>query len=740
MSEFNNEGGVRLTFNLRFEGAKEGDELPPAEAWAFDANGAPLAHAPVLEHRAALTLPAHLANRTVRVFFAAKRERAAHPTVSQLTREGAYEVRRRADLAQAVIEVPIWGPIWNRWFLCPCVVTGQLVTNVTLPSGVVKQLPVCNSQVTICEVWSWPWIFERLPEPILWRLRDEILDLVAGGPPIPGPGPVERTGASARLALTTSPPAAAAPPFLRPPGSAMAHTATRAEATRPSAPAISDPLILDKTRTLAFATQVDQVRAHLIDLAPFFIDWLCWWDWFEPWLWTDCIETVSTDDNGNFFAVLWRICDAPAPNLYFNAQQLQGSNWVTIYEPWVRCGTWWNYACGSSVTLLVTDPAAIPCAPSDPVTPPEGADTWVLVTAVGGSFVWGTSPPSAPPAGWVRQDGETDYGEIVDAPFGGYLGMRSGASINIPSAAVKYYRWSYRMVGTSAWFPMTDTVVRHYVKETPPALPTFPVDIMGPFTVAGESALYLFKPLSPPPPAATDPAGTITYWPNDDLFADIYSGYFNTSTLPGGAAAAAGVYQIKLEVFDENANLVAPGAGTFTFIVPDAVAPDGSITARAADHSELDADGYVFNLHIDNNVCGASISAPTISGLGSADACGFLDYDATSDPVTLAFQATHPNGFATFGFSTVRGVFGVPAADVGWPTEVWAVSAGGFTGDGTGDFTQTLVASTLLDGCVNAAFALDLDVYAKATTGWGDSISAYDASALRAFALALTTP
>ena len=207
---------------------------------------------------------------------------------------------------------------------------------------------------------------------------------------------------------------------------------------------------------------------------------------------------MTTDDNGNFFAIVWYPCDGPTPNLYFSAEQLQGSNWVTIYDPWVRCGTYWNYACGTSVVLNVTDPAAIPCAAPDPVNPPAGADSWVLVTAVGGTFVWGTAPATAPPVGWLQQDGLTDYGSTVDAPFGGYLGFRSGASIDIPRTGATYYRWSYRAMGTTPWFFMSDTVVRHYVKETPPALPTFPVETMGPLTVGSQSSLYLFKPLNPP--------------------------------------------------------------------------------------------------------------------------------------------------------------------------------------------------------------------------------------------------
>jgi len=190
-------------------------------------------------------------------------------------------------------------------------------------------------------------------------------------------------------------------------------------------------------------------------------------------------------------------------------------------------------------------------------------------------------------------------------------------------------------------------------------------------------------------------------------------------------------------VFDDAANPVVPGPTTFTFIVPQNVASDGTVTARAAQASELDADGgFMFNLHIDNNPCTASIDPPAISGGGTVNACGFLNYASASDPIAIDFEADHPNGFATFSFTMVLGATGVPSADVASGAEVWATSAGPYAGDGAGDFSDTFTVGALLDGCVNAAFAEDLQVTAKATTGWGDQIAAYNAGALRAFALA----
>ena len=168
--------------------------------------------------------------------------------------------------------------------------------------------------------------------------------------------------------------------------------------------------------------------------------------------------------------------------------------------------------------------------------------------AVGATKIWGTPSPLTPaPTGWVRTDGFTDYTDWIsglsfqNAPFGGYLGFRHGYSNNIPSPAIKYYRWSYRKVGeTGGWGELNEPVTRRYVKQSPGLLPTFPVDKLGPDTVGGKSNLFKFKPSSPPGPEPGDPPGTITYWPTDDTFGDIYTGYLSTVTIPPNIADGAG--------------------------------------------------------------------------------------------------------------------------------------------------------------------------------------------------------
>ena len=82
-----------------------------------------------------------------------------------------------------------------------------------------------------------------------------------------------------------------------------------------------------------------------------------------------------------------------------------------------------------------------------------------------------------------------------------------------------------------------------------------------------------------------------------------------------------------------------------------------------------------------------------------------------------------------------RGAITVPPAGAGGQ-EVAATTAGPYAGDGVGNFTKDFARGTLLGRCTNAAFAETLYVFAKATTGWGVRISSYDASDVRAFALA----
>lgn len=360
----------------------------------------------------------------------------------------------------------------------------------------------------------------------------------------------------------------------------------------------------------------------------------------------------------------------------------------------------------------------------EPETAPVAAKgTWVMPYGVGGTSL-------------ERIDalGLTDYGSVVDAPFGGYLGFRHGAASSIPTPDITYYRWLYSHENETGWHEFTRPVVVHYVKEVPGLPPSFPTLRLGPDVVNGMN-LYQFKPhTAPAVPGAT------TYWPTSGFLGDIYSGFLDTE----GAHLAPGRYKIRLEIYNSAGSQVFPGPMSFRFVVPIGTDSDGTILTEEAQivrPGSVIAGGFEFSLHIDNRPCNASIDEPTIGLVGAGD-CGFLRYDPYDPtPVHVAFHATHPDNFALFSFKIVRGPHVVGVTTVSYE-EVSAFSAGvsgayaPYSGDGLGNFEREFSREELLGPCEpEAAFSANLYVYAKATTGWGYRISKLDASAVRAFAL-----
>jgi hypothetical protein len=649
---------------------------------------------------------------------------------------GAFTEPLQVNLREPRIELKIPRPYWEPWLrLCLCWIRGKLVKRVRLPDGSVVDLPVCHARVTICEVDRWRIIIDRFPWQDLLRLRDDLLDVIERRPPIPEPEPDPFPHAlSGALIQPLQPKALPQPLQLQ--ASALRTTAALAPAlaVQPSASLL---------RTASAATLRADLLAHLDILRPYF----CWLPWLEPWfIYTkQCFGPVATDEQGRFSYFYVHDChDTDQPDIYISAEQLIGGSWTTVHAPPVRCHTIWNYHCGDEVTVVVSDPRALPCVPDIPTVPPGGVDRWVMPMAVGSTWIRGTAAVGPSPNGWVRPDGMTNYSAVVDAPFGGTLGFRQQHALSIPNSGAGgqyYYRWSFRRGNSGSWTKMLDPVSRTYVRDLPGPPVQFPAVQLGP----QNNELFRFKPALFNPAdwgisIAGDPAGTQYYWPVDNSIGDIYAARWTT---PGAANAVtapalADNYQVMLEVFDDLGNLVMPGAATFTFVVPDHFTGDTLFT-RAAGAGELDGAGFVFTVLVDNSRCGADIAAPVLSTGAGVDDCGFLRY-TLGTTLTIAFDAIHPHNRATFNFGATRGIFSVGAA--GASGEVGALSSGAYTGSGAGHFSHAFPVGTLLGPlpghpgtCENAAFAASLDLDAKATDG-NSRIDAYDAGFLRAFALA----
>ena len=134
-----------------------------------------------------------------------------------------------------------------------------------------------------------------------------------------------------------------------------------------------------------------------------------------------------------------------------------------------------------------------------------------------------------------------------------------------------------------------------------------------------------------------------------------------------------------------------------------------------------------YRFRVDNNHCIGVLAAPSI-GATMADNCGILRYTSTAQLVTMGLTASHPNNFATFSFSLIRGHNNPPAPVISGVTSGPVSSApAAITGTVAG----------LLGTCSGmAAFAESLYVAATANSGWGRQ-SQYDASDLLAFTLAM---
>ena len=729
-SNKNGSGPIKLNLNVDLLEARE-QKIPDLSVFVYDRNGKYLESASLKQSkglRAELSLKNVAIGDNVKVLLVPPLdqvfenipqwwekmlpqsiEKKNEIPYTNLINKGAYAMNYRLSESVLDLDMVLQPSDWFKWIFCKCEVKGRLIKRITLPDGSTKDLGVCGACVLIYEVDKWPKLIFRLPDKYLFKFREEILKYIEIWPPPPIleelPEFVEEVG-----------------PIPPPPPYKSMRLMKNPEMNSNSG---DRELFKAEIQPVLTAKSATQLRNALVEKSDALMSLACLWDWLHYYYKKDLIKCACTDDQGRFSTTIWYQCAGDKPDLYFRAAQCIGGTLHWVYDPPVPCHTYWNYNCGQEVVLISKDPAAITCAPSDPVIVPSGVNTWVMPFAIGGITINN-----------IKSTGLTDYSGYTDAPFGDRLGFRHGYSSNIPLTGANkpyYYRWRYKKDDETTYRdfapPVAKTVVRHYIDKdlsTPFEPPTFPAYVLGPKSV-NNMHLYEFKPHNPP-----QPAGHKTEWPIDSWFSDIYTGIIESDELPGGISSAHGLYNFKLEVYNHNGNKIAPGNSSFRFIVPDGFAPDGvTILSRHALSSEIEDDGYKFNVHIDNRKCVAVIEAPEIDGVTAGDICGFLRYD-TGDDVEIYYHALHPGKHATFSFYIRRAITVIfPASG-----EIAQFAAGVYIGDGNGNYKKNdFSPASLLGTCSEAAFAEILRVYAKATNGW-DRLNKYDAYTERAFALA----
>ncbi len=703
-----------ITFKVGFEG-KPGNELA-LSVYVFNGREELVASTPVKDNQARLKLPPEQLQHS-RVFFAPtiSERRIGRPTPAMMERMHAYEPAVRYEPRQTIYELrPFPEVIWKWWLWCRCRVQGKVAKPVDI-SGVVQDMPVCHARVHICEVDRWPFIIYRIPDPIVWRLRDELLripEYVAYNRwPLPDP-----------------------PPFRYNPGVIDPTPYNIAKmAMRQGASALGDEVMINpqplppKERQLARAQSftlpaevqsallspsLEVVREALTKNLVLIRPWLCWWPWLWPYFY-DCDEVavVETNQQGRFEADVWYLCSGDHPDLYFWVEYCIGGVWTTVYNPPIRCNTYWDYVCGSEVVLRVTDPRVPWCG-----EPPSLAGMQVAVMLIGNNISLHQIQDSSAGA----NEGLTTDGR----PLGASLEPHVWFGEDLISAGVDHYRWSYRKLGsTGDWIPLDRQVIRHYAVIGP--APDFPLTflpyVLGPDPAPTFAGKNMFK-IQP----KNAPLGSYGWAPMVDGRENTASAFFLSHLLNGGdPVAAAGKYELKLELFDSAANLVNITNAGILLKVPTIDGPFGvgavPTAAPAPEHLILDGAGktvaFRLVLHVDNNPCQAEIYETTV-GTASAGPCGFIEYAAGSS-AHISFLARHPNDFATFSFNTYRGSTGALAIACA-AGSVGASPLNGFARNLASVFAKDVLVADLITGCPGgrAAFAETLHLDALATDGW----------------------
>jgi hypothetical protein len=745
------EPGRSLRLKVAFEGKP--DRPLDVAAFAFDAGGKLLASAPVKAGQVELALTNRQARGT-RIFFASLPEGTENVTLETMARARAYEPAWQFDPRRQAVELrPIPEGLWTVWRWCRCRVRGRVVKPVDV-HGVIHDKPVCNARVHVCEVDRLLWIIPRLPDLIIDRLRAELLEAIPRPWPFPepdspifrfdprviDPSPVQIARMN-KLNPQPEPPSRA--------GLSPARLRSRGEEVQlnpqPLPPRAALAELSVETRAALSSPSLTVVRRALVDNLAILRPWICGWPWIWPYFCRcDEIDVVITDDQGRFETEVWYLCSGDHPDLYFWVEYCIGGIWTTISRPHVCCNTYWNYACGSEVTLTVTDPR-VPWCGDDAVLPGKQ----VAVLSIGN----GVSTTEIQRSAAGASEGLTTTAPHAE-PFGGSLEPHVWFGDGLIPSGITHYRWSYRRLGSSGEWPAMDKeVVRHYGETLADSTLTFKPFPLGPDPAFAGENLFKIRPDDPP----LNPGAVSASWaPEVDGRSNTASAYFLSHLLEGGnAATAAGKYELKLELFKNDGSLVNLTDEGVLLKVPTVDAPFGvaevptqlvahfpAVPGDMEDRVIRDGAGKIVAfrivLHVDNNPCDAEINEVEVND-NAAGPCGFIPYTPGSEAV-VSFKARHPNDFATFSFGVFKGSCG-QVAEASADGSVAGPVVDGFTRDAASVFTKDVPVATLLAGgpcgtvCVKAAFAETLHVDALATDGWS-TLDYLDADGVpKAFAL-----
>lgn len=702
--------------------------------------------------------------RLYRVLLAPANDRKgdAITSLAELESLKPYELVMDINREGLINPVVIPGDYSRLWLKRSCRVRGRVIKNFAMGS-IQQDRGICHARVHICEVDRILFWINRIPDRIIKRIP-EIVVTPQWPIPIPEPDPepfdpVFDPGVSGLAELNPQP---------LPPGPANRSRFgfnAQSEFTAPvdvdlqarvsqlkSAPAelaMAQSAILASPRLLSALNSgnVGSIRKTIAENFALFHPYFC----HVPWLWPyfyrcDQVALTYTDLNGNFDVIFKYFDTGDKPDLYFWVEVLIDGVWTTVYRPPVPCNTYWNYLCGSAVTIRVTDPRV----------------RWECNDIIDGDIVWIKTIGSAASVSHIQQTdaftfiqgknfnhiGLSDFLNIGSispnkklSPFGGNLHFVVQFGSGLPVAGMYYYRWSYRKLRNADLSPASalapaslhqgQALYKSYTYEYYDALMhkhfgqnSFK---LGPNSVNGQDDLYIIPPAMP----ADSPVNASELSPLWDQ---------NTLTVNlDSTKLDEGLYEFLFELFDVNGNKLSAlpkhlfQVPHYNSFAPSVDAPDINLLVNGAA-----ADGFKMKVRIDNAGCGANVYKIKVNGAeASSDCCGFVPYPPGAD-IQIAYRAYHPQNLATFGFNVQKGTCNDALQQSFTNANGMVIgNADGYTRDSFSIYRKDFSPAQLLGACAaggKAAFAEHLHVYALATNGYS-RLTYLDASGLAAFAL-----
>lgn len=650
-------------------------------------------------------------------------------TPEELLSYKAYEPIISLDANRDYSILPIPESLSVFWWFCKCRVTGKVSKWFNVGSSW-EDRPVCKARVHICEIDPIGYWIYKIPDHIIAKIPDAILNPVFELPiPIPDSEPFQKIARFKNIEELQE---------------NIFKTRSLADMQREVEAKL--PELGSEMKQKLTSGNLQIIRETLAENYKLLHPWFCFWPWWWPYFYR-CKElaVVETNANGRFEKDIYYHCFGDKPDIYIWVEYRINGEWTTVYKPSKPCHTYWNYACGTDINIHLTHSMVVGDCCCNCHLP--GQNVWLRsVGHTSVSHIEQTHQLLPPPGQTVAYDriGLTDAGAYGDwflssmvddykRPFGGNPILRMGFGSDLPNTNMYYYRWSYKKMANADLTPVGDSYhplqpiggeVRKgydyiYLDSNGDEQWSSDSVKLGPFTKGSNDDLYIIPPELPEMAPFNVPATSNPHWHQQTYNMDTI--HFDSTKLPGD-----GLYILKLELFDKNGNLLQNLAKS-TFKTPKhnhASQSENAPDILLENPTATQADAFNFIMRIDNGACDGDIYTVNVNGMpASTNCCGFVKYKPhnVEADLELTFRAVHPTDFAVFRFGVVKGSCGgVPIANA---KGMVLDSASGYALNTiTGIYSKTFTPSELLGECYDtgtgkAAFAETLHILSMATDG-----------------------